>query len=304
MSHASLHEEGQSFLCLTICDSCHRLRAASYSPTASGGITMADNAKNKRQSVLTAFTLILLIVLLVPAAWNLIWGLNYIAVMVLMVLFVITLGYRISGRPAGILINERNLMSLSRFQMVVWTIIILGAFITIAVERIKAKNPDALNIGLDPRLWALMGISTASLIGTPLIQSTKTSKEPDDKVSQKTADQTGETKDNVVNNAHGTLYSNPSIADASFSDIFEGDEIGNTMYVDLSKVQMFFFTIVAALSYVVILYQIVLGTGKDQSTLTGANFDFPVLSQGFIAILGISHAGYLVSKSTDHTPTK
>jgi hypothetical protein len=265
---------------------------------------MADNAKNKRQSVLTAFTLILLIVLLVPAAWNLIWGLNYIAVMVLMVLFVITLGYRISGRPAGILINERNLMSLSRFQMVVWTIIILGAFITIAVERIKAKNPDALNIGLDPRLWALMGISTASLIGTPLIQSTKTSKEPDDKVAQKTADQTGETKDNVVNNAHGTLYSNPSIADASFSDIFEGDEIGNTMYVDLSKVQMFFFTIVAALSYVVILYQIVLGTGKDQSTLTGANFDFPVLSQGFIAILGISHAGYLVSKSTDHTPTK
>src|ERR1041384_256772 len=124
MSHASLHEEGQSFLLLTICDSCHRLRAASYSPTASGEITMADNAKNKRQSVLTAFTLILF--------------------MVLMVLFVITLGYRISGRPAGILINERNLMSLSRFQMVVWTIIILGAFITIAVERIKAKNPDAL----------------------------------------------------------------------------------------------------------------------------------------------------------------
>ena len=31
---------------------------------------------------------------------------------------------------------------------------------------------------------------------------------------------------------------------------------------------------------------------------------FPLLSGGLIAILGISHAGFLANKATTHTPTK
>ncbi len=252
----------------------------------------------------TAFILILLTALMVPAAWYLPSGWNFIALMVLMLLFMITLGIRISGRPAGILINERNLMSLSRFQMIVWTLVILSAYLTIALERVRDKSiADALAIALDQRLWALMGISTASLVGTPLIQSTKKAQDPKPQEVAKaetalTAKGEPETQAEITKNSQGVLYANADIKDAAFSDIFEGDEVGNTAYVDVAKVQMFFFTAVAVLSYGVTLFEWIVN--KKAADLTA----FPLLSGGLVAILGISHAGFLVNKSTTHTPTQ
>jgi hypothetical protein len=262
---------------------------------------MASNEKRFSGS-LTAVFLILLTTTMFAATWILpkyAKGLNFIVVMVAMLLFIAVVGVRISGRPGGILINERNLISLSRFQTVLWTLIILSAFLTMALQRMRiGELPDdqsPLKIMLDWRLWALMGISTVSLIGSPLIQSTKKTKDPDKDVAETTASLTGEKGADVVDNAQGTLYKNPEIKDAAFSDMFEGDEVGNTAYVDLAKVQMFFFTIVAALSYFVILFMWI----KDKATENLAAF--PPLSEGFIAILGISHAGFLVNKSNDHT---
>lgn len=57
--------------------------------------------------------------------------------------------------------------------------------------------------------------------------------------------------------------------------MFEGDEVGNTAYIDLAKVQMFFFTIVAVLSYGVNLFNWIVT--KPPSELSA----FPVLSGGF-----------------------
>src|SRR5436309_14783270 len=98
--------------------------------------------------------LIVIPLLMIPAAWYLDrdgyrpW--NFIALMFLMLLFVATLGVRISGRPAGILINERNLVSLARFQLVMWTILILSAFMAAAIGRIRGRADlgNASNIGL------------------------------------------------------------------------------------------------------------------------------------------------------------
>lgn len=261
---------------------------------------MASNEKHLPGS-LTAVFLILLTTVMFAATWILpkeAKGWNFIVVIAAMLFFVAVLGARISGRPAGILINERNLISLSRFQTVMWTLIILSAFLTMALQRIRfgvAEDQSPLNITLDWRLWALMGISTTSLIGSPLLSSGKKTKEPDQAVANKTAALTGESGPAVVDNAQGTLYKNPEIKDAAFSDMFEGDEVGNTAYVDLAKVQMFFFTIVAALSYFVILFSWI--KNKETKDLAA----FPVLSEGFIAILGISHGGYLVNKTNDHT---
>jgi len=257
--------------------------------------------ESKGKTFLTALSLIILTTVMFAATWILPDGAkarNFIVVLVAMLLFVITVGVRVSGRPAGILINERNLISLARFQTVLWTLIILSAFLTMALQRIRQGVPEGqspLDIALDPRLWALMGISTVSLIGSPLIQSTKKTKVPDLDAADKTAPLTGETGAAVVSNAQGTLYANPEIKDAAFSDMFEGDEVGNTAYVDLAKVQMFFFTIVAALSYFVMLFSWI------KNRPTGELAAFPVLSEGFIAILGISHAGFLVNKSNNHT---
>ena len=253
--------------------------------------------------VMTGVILILLTLAMLPAAWVLKPGWNFIGLILLMILFMITLGVRISGRPAGILINERNLMSLSRFQMILWTVIILSAYLTIALERVRAKPSilDALAIALDQRLWALMGISTASLIGGPLVLSTKKTMEPDPKAADQTetalkSKGESETADKIRENSQGVLYANSEIKDAHFSDMFEGDEVGNTAYVDVAKVQMFFFTVVAALSYGMTLFYWIVN--KPAAELNA----FPVLSGGLIAILGISHAGFLVNKTTTHTP--
>ena len=254
---------------------------------------------NSRSGLWTALVLLLFTALMVPAAWFLPPGWNFIALMGLMILFMITLGVSISGRPAGILIDERNLMSLSRLQMILWTLIILSAYLTIALERVHTKPSiaDALAIILDPRLWYLMGISTASLIGSSLIQSTKKNKDPKRGEVNTAAKVLGEDRTTVADNRQGLLYKNANIKDAAFSDMFEGDEVGNAAYVDLAKVQMFFFTVVAALSYGVTLFYWIIT--KQPAELTA----FPVLSGGLIAILGISHAGFLVNNSTAHTPT-
>jgi len=252
--------------------------------------------------LLTACLLIFFVGLMVPIAWYLNHGWNFVAVMVLMLLFMITLGLGISGRPAGILVNEQNLMSLSRFQLVVWTVILLSAYLTMALERVHDNIPDAMGIALDPKLWALMGISTASLVGTPLLQSTKKAQTPNQQEVAKTEAALTAKGDPVpaptINtNAQGVLFANPSINDAAFSDMFEGDEVGNTAYVDVAKVQMFFFTIVVALSFGMTLFKwIVMKSPVDLKA-------FPVPDAGLIAILGISHAGFLVGKSTTHTAT-
>ena len=119
---------------------------------------------------------------------------RWIAIIFFMLVFVWLLGLRISGRPAGVFINERYTMTLSRFQLVVWTIIVLSAFVTIALGRVQTYTvdplaiADPLAISLPSQLWALLGISTASLVGSPLILSTKTSKTPTGPALQRAAE--------------------------------------------------------------------------------------------------------------------
>lgn len=243
--------------------------------------------------------LIFFAALMVPAAWFFPPGWSYVTLMGLMIAFMIVLGLKICGRFAGILINDRNLMSLSRFQMILWTVLILSAFLTAAIERIHFRGTaDALAIALDEKLWMLLGISTASLVGTPLIHSTKKVKEPQPDAIGKASKALKQPETEIAANCQGVLYANPDAKDAEFTDMFEGDEVGNTAYIDVSKVQMFLFTLIAVLSYGTVLFNWLSGW---QSLLNPAAF--PVLSAGLIAILGISHAGFLGSQSTTKTPT-
>lgn len=244
--------------------------------------------------------LVLITALMIPAAWFFRPSRSYVILMGLMILFMIVLGLRISGRAAGILINDRNLMSLSRFQIVLWTVLILSAFLTAAIERIHwGGTADALAITLHQKLWVLLGISTASLVGTPLVQSNKKVLEPKPEAIERTARALNEATTEIEKNSQGVLYANANIKDAAFSDIFEGDEVGNTAYVDVAKVQMFFFTIVAAFAYGTLIFKWLWGWESLKNPAI-----FPDLNEGLIAILGISHAGFLGSQSTTQTPVK
>ncbi|HEX6513282.1 MAG TPA: hypothetical protein VF157_13345, partial [Chloroflexota bacterium] len=83
-------------------------------------------------------------------------------------------------RPLGILIDSRNMMSLSRVQTAAWTVLILSAFAAAglgnasrALFGLADALPDPLGIGIPQAIWGLMGISTVSLVRSPLIKNYK-----------------------------------------------------------------------------------------------------------------------------------
>ena len=366
----------------------------------------------------------------------------WLAVLVVMAIFMVLVGWAINGRWLGILIDPRYKLSLSRLQITLWTMLVLSAYFAIAMPRIfggltdfrslladdallkacrerlvdAAATPDGtdrlktavltaeqcdagpLQITFPPELILAMGISAASFAGSTLIQSTKqkkvvnfearnaeievaaqkrkaaqdavdaTQQALDDAAAKKAstqkvtdatlagakarlsaaaaadkaaaedalkeverqaqarnaaagtayedaaaaieaaqtaftrADKAYKDLQKAITDAEGLLHKNTDPSQASWSDLFRGDEIGNYKLVDMSKVQMFFFTVVIVLAY-----------GAALAALLGANatilrhplgVDFPPFSNSLNTLLGISHSGYLAIKTVDQTKTQ
>lgn len=220
----------------------------------------------------------------------------------MMVLFTTIAGHGVVGLWRGVLIDERNKLSLSRLQMVLWTIVVLSGFLAAALSNIDKASPGTspLAIGIPQEMWMLMAISTTSLVGSPLILSMKkaiaTNTRP--AVQEARSEELGRLKvdlelQNMPPEAIGTqgkiviwLWTE----DSRMADLFQGDEIGNQAKLDLGKVQMFFFTLVLVFVYIVMFVH-------QFSQSTGLITEFPRLDQSMIALLGISHAGYLMNKA-------
>lgn len=255
------------------------------------GVISIPQLENTRLVFLTAA----LPLTVLATSWFVAPGWSYVATTGALTMFLLVLGQAISGTPFGVLINERNMMSLSRVQAVIWTVLVVGGYLTMAISRVKAGTPNAVDIAIPEELWLAMGISTTSLLGTPLILGAKRARKPDDKMVQNTSDQLAEDASDIQANRHGTLYANKSLQDARISDLFQGDEVGNTAHVDLAKVQMFYFTLIAAVSYFM---------DVASAVMAGKTGGLPPLSQGFVALLAISHGGYLLGKANDHSSSK
>jgi len=211
-------------------------------------------------------------------AWPIIFG--------TMIIMFMTIGWSVSinNRFMGVLINERNSMSLSRFQMVLWSLIILSAYAAIALIRARSgQGVDAMEVTVPTELWMLMGINSASLVGSPMLSSNKTKKRPIN------------TNLSEINDM-GILSVKKDENDASITDLFRGDEVNNWNYVDMPRLQMFFFTIVVAIVYCVEVYQIV--NGENVSSTVA----LPTIDEGMITLMGISNAAYLGGKAVDQTP--
>lgn len=94
-------------------------------------------------------------------------------------------------------------------------------------------------------------------------------------------------------NKEGLIHKNSGPEQADWIDIFRGDEVGNYQVIDISKVQMFFLTIA-----IVCTYGIAIWINLTPEMLKQATFSFPPFSEKMNALLGISHAGYLVVKGS------
>jgi hypothetical protein len=240
--------------------------------------------------------IVILIALISVTPWPLVKGdrgsalLTWWIIMGLLVLSVLILGAGIAGNWLGILIDQRNKMSLSRLQVVLWTILILSAWITASLWNLQQGVTDPLGINVPVEVWALLGISGVSFVAQPLILNVK------------------------QNQTSGAVDTNDSKKEASPDDMFKGDDQGNANYIDLSKVQMFFFTIVLVLTYGAALGQMFLSPQNVvplPTLATGAQaplppqyplgiWGFPLLSAGMITLLALSHAGYLAYKAVPH----
>jgi hypothetical protein len=206
------------------------------------------------------------------------------------------LGQGVTGRWIGVLIDKRNVMSLSRFQILVWSLLLLSAYLAAALYNIFSGKPEPLVIAIQKELWLLMGISTTSLVGSPLILGGKSEKTADADELGRTLEslrQQGEADGAVDNRGHVVV--NTSAAAARWSDMFTGEEVGNAAHIDVARVQMFFFTVVSAVAYAVMLgHMFATDLGKDIASL-------PTLDQSMVALIAISHGGYLTAKAVPHS---
>jgi hypothetical protein len=196
--------------------------------------------------------------------------LSWLITVGLFLAFLIVVGSGITGRPQGLLIDERNKMSLSRLQLVLWMVVILSGLLTIALSNIGLGSKTPLAIVVPTQVWLLMGISTTSLIGSPLLTSNK--------------------------KAAGKIEIRDNVHAAQVADLFRGDETSNFDVLDLAKVQMFFFTLVLVLAYAVLLGSLFVHS-------TGVIMGMPDIDPSMTTLLGISHAGYLANKAVPHPDT-
>ena len=279
---------------------------ASVNPSGAAG----DN-RPTRQRVSPNWTLWhTLILLLIVAVLGAV-GLNrppietYYAGLGLLTIFATVAGHGIMGLWRGVLIDERNKLSLSRLQMLAWTILVLSGILAAVLWNSRdPNNKYPFSIAVPAELWWLMGISTTSLVGSPLIRSTKTGEplnrgEAPPAAAAKELNRTMSelVRQNVPANTidrHGKIIYWKWPEDARFADLFQGDEVGNAAHLDLGKVQMFFFTLILVFTYAVIL-------GRMFVNVSSAITEFPPVDQGMVALLGISHAGFLSNNAVPHS---
>jgi hypothetical protein len=206
----------------------------------------------------------------------------WIGTLILLSLFLLVLGRGITGQWFGFMIDKRNKMSLSRFQIGLWLLLIGSAYLVAALTNLHIvmfNTPvNALSITIPPEILALFGVSAASFAGASVILNAKI-------------------------NGQQQVASHQSREEAGWYDMFKGDDEANAKYLDLSKVQMFFFTIILILIYGVALGTIFMGVGDGVNPTTLAITAFPTLGATMVTLLGISQAGYLAYKAVPRKST-
>jgi len=230
---------------------------------------------------------------LIPLSLRL-WA--WLATLVLLTLFAAVAGQGITGYWRGVLIDGRNKMSLSRLQTVLWVLVILSAFLTAALMNIRNGQTDPLSIAIPTGIWILLGISTTSLVGSPLILNSKKSQPANADETERNLDllkaQDLQQPDAVTN--QGQIIVNTSPENAQWADLFRGEETGNGAQLDMGKIQLFYFTFIIVLVYSITLGALFLSQEKVISA-------FPNLDTGVLVLLGISHTGYLTNKAIPHS---
>lgn len=194
----------------------------------------------------------------------------WLAIGILMTAAGVVAGHGITGLVRGVLIDDRHRLSLSRLQMLLWTVLVLSGYLAAALANIGRGAPRPLDVAVPSELWLAMGISTASLVASPAALAYKQRKRP------------------------GQVETMPLQEDSGWADLFRGEEVTDSHHLDLGKVQMFLFTVVVVLAYALAL--------GDMFASREAFATLPALDDAVVSLLLISHAGYLAKKALPTAP--
>lgn len=175
----------------------------------------------------------------------------------------------------GIFIDSRDTWSLTQFQLVLWTFIIIPVLIAVVIGRATKDPSTAWDLTVPGEIWGLLGLSLGSTAVAVAIKSEK-----------------NDPPGNPLG-ACDRVLTRKGASKARFSDMFAYDEgTGSLTRLDPTKFQNFVFTVALAVTY---LWNCLWLFGKagTPSAITG----LPAFSGVALGILAISHAGYLTGKA-------
>jgi len=186
-------------------------------------------------------------------------------------------GAKLNGTVWGIFIDSRNTWSLTQFQIAIWTLTVLPVLVALVLTRAMHDPASAWNITFPGEVAAVMGISLGSTTSAIVIKNQK------DKQWGTGALARGE-----------QIATRVDARTARFFDMLSHDEgKGALKSLDVTKYQNFIFTLALVTIWLWNALWI-FGKAKHASDLT----TLPTFNQTALALLGVSHAGYLVGKAT------
>ncbi len=243
------------------------------------------------------------------------------------VALVMAAGLAFQGLFFGALIDERNRLSLSRTQMVAWTIVLLGGYSVLAMfnvallashgrEQLQAVAVGASTVqsafslfpSMDPSLWAVLGISVAvsPYLSRRILPFQTVDEEAGGAARELEVRPTAPQPANMPAGSPRPLDSRASASEASWSDLFQGEWAADADHVDVSRLQHLVITGLLLASYTVLLIEYVQalgGTSVLVAMKTGAPVftSMPPVDGTFVGLLALSHAAYLGFKALPET---
>ncbi|MDX3660447.1 hypothetical protein PV646_24355 [Streptomyces sp. ID05-26A] len=169
----------------------------------------------------------------------------------------------------NVLRDARGRYSLSRVQVMVWTVVLLSLISGMAFGRFAAGQVDVAGFQIPQQVLWLLGISVGSGVVAAGIKVTKSTNRPESVAAYPLG-------------AEGGSFWEMLTAE-------EGTSAGKS--IDLAKFQNFVITVLLVLIYV----------AQAVSALKAVDVPagiagLPSFSDAFLVLLGVSHAGYLLGK--------
>lgn len=175
--------------------------------------------------------------------------------------------------PIAALTDVRNRLSLPNMITLGWFVVLVSAYLSDVLFNLHlwkgGPEPLPINIVVPPAIWVMAGITVAHLVGTNVIINQKIRAAGQSPVRRRT-----------------------SARDATFSDLVTYDEARAADTLDLTAVQHLLFQLAA-----IVVYAVALGWQMGKTDPWTSILEFPVIPDGFLALLGVSAAGNLVNRA-------